>query len=418
MIYAIVVGFWLSYVLESLIQLLNFRFWNCAKNITKAIEILGISENQWMKIAVYQRKKYSFEEASRLIITVAITALVIGQGFPWLETFALIFSDEGNPSLFLMSWWFFLPFYFIMNIVDVIKGRLKETLVEPSTTVKNQSSNLISNLLAFSLNVVLSTLVAAFGSYIIGSYENWPLILVGFFGAVVVFANWLVPLLDMHVINKKHFKTLAEHLPSLLQEVECFVKKNGLEKPNLWIDLRTAATQKIGAQTQGFFHARKILFTQKAIEELSIKEFLVVLAHEIGHESYHHKAWSAFFWMVGMMFVLWMLPYLASPTLVTAFGFTKLTPYIIMLMLIMFFPILYKHIITPLTNYPRRIFEHQADVYATQITQDIKVMSQALKHIYDQNQGLPLLHPWYSLWYSCHPSLVERIRYIHKISRA
>ena len=414
MIYVVIGGLWLSCALESLIHYLNFRFWNRAANTEKTKDILGISQTQWMKIAAYQRRKYYFDEVSRLIIIVAITALVLGQGFPWLEAFVLTFRDEKNPSLFLISWWFFLPLYFVMKVVDVIKLYLNEVLVEPSVIEKTQSSNLISNTLAFSLSVILSTLVVAGGSQIIGAYESWPLILVGFFAVVIIFANWLVPLLDMHVINKKHYITLAEHSESLSQEVKSFIKKHHLQMPNLWVKLKTTETQKIGAQTQGLFHAKKIVFTQKAIEEFSVKEFLVVLAHEIGHDSLHHKVWYVVFGMAGLSFEMWVFPYLASPALATAFGFGQLTPYIIMLMLIIFRTIFHKHIITPLTNYPKRIFEYQADAYATQITQDPEVMSQALKHIFDQNQGLPFLHPWYSLWYKCHPSLVERIRHIQQ----
>ena len=124
MIYVIIGGLWLSYALESLIHHLNFRFWNRADNITKTIDILEIPQNSWAKTAHYQKKQYYFDEVSRLIITVAITALIIGQGFPWLETFALRLSHEENPSLFLISLWFFLPIHFMTMMVDVIKGRL------------------------------------------------------------------------------------------------------------------------------------------------------------------------------------------------------------------------------------------------------------------------------------------------------
>ena len=100
MIYVIIGGLWISCILESLIHLLNFRFWNRADNITKTIDILGISQNSWAKTTHYQKKQYYFDEVSRLSITVAITVLIIGQGFPWLETFALRLSDEENSSFF------------------------------------------------------------------------------------------------------------------------------------------------------------------------------------------------------------------------------------------------------------------------------------------------------------------------------
>ena len=263
--------------------------------------------------------------------------------------------------------------------------------------------------------MVVSALVAACGSYIIGSYENWGLILVGFFGAVIIFANWIVPLIDMHIINKKHYITLAAHSESLSQEVEAFVKKHHLKMPNLWVDLSTTATQKVGARTQGFFHAKKIVFTQRAIAEYSAKEFLTVLAHEMGHDSLHHRVWYFILIMLAIVPVIGLLPYFAHPVLASAFGFDQPTAYITVLMFGIFGDIIQKHIMTPLINYLKRIFEYQADVYAIQTTQDVEVMSQTLVHTFDNNQGLPFLHPWYSLWYKCHPSLVERITHIKRV---
>lgn len=416
MIYLIIGGFWLSWAVESLIHCLNFRFWNRKANITKAIEILDISRDHWTKTAHYQKKSYYFEEVCRLIMTVAITAFIIGQGLPWLEIFALSFNDDENPSLFLSSWWFFLPCHFMLQMVDLIKTYLKEALIEPPASEDHQSSNFISNALALSFNVVVATLIFALGSLVIGSYEYWPWMLVGFFGVVVIFANWLLPLLEAHIINKKHYKTLADFSEPLAQEVEDFVKKHNLKMPNLWIDISAKATQKVGARTQGFYHAKKIVFTQKAAEEYSYQEFLTILAHELGHDSSHHKVWYFILIILGLIPLRWVLPHFSSPVLAAALGFEQSRPYITMLMLIIFGPIFNKHFITPLTNYPKRIFEYQADAYAVGIIQDTKIMSQALKRTFDQNQGLPVLHPWYSWWYKCHPALVERIRHIHKVS--
>jgi len=220
----------------------------------------------------------------------------------------------------------------------------------------------------------------------------------------VLLAN-LAPILIMPLFNKyvplgDEHKDLEDRLLALAERAN--TKVRGVFKFDM-----SRQTKAANAALTGIGNTRRIVLGDTLINEFSIDEIEVVLAHELGH---HVNRDIPLFMAVGTISTTLSL-YLASIALnwsIAYFGFTSVAD-------VAAFPALgiilglYGFVTMPLDNALSRWRERKADRYALQATGKREAFTSAFIRLANQNLGDVDPERWVVFLFYSHPPLGERI---------
>jgi STE24 endopeptidase len=158
----------------------------------------------------------------------------------------------------------------------------------------------------------------------------------------------------------------------------------------------------------GFGRFRKIVLFDTLIQQLTAEELEAVLAHEIGHHRLRHipklllasagSLFAAFFILSALAEQDWFY---------RAFGFLPgaIEPALLLFVLLSGSVSFW---LSPVFHFWSRLFEHQADLFAAQLTGGPESLLGALRKLHEKNLSNLVPHPWYSGFYYSHPTLLER----------
>ncbi|MBI2340275.1 MAG: M48 family metallopeptidase [Deltaproteobacteria bacterium] len=159
---------------------------------------------------------------------------------------------------------------------------------------------------------------------------------------------------------------------------------------------------------------RRIVLFDTLTHQMSHREILSVLAHEMGHniKKHVHKylVYSFFYALAGFALLGRIVdwdPFFA------AFGAGEPAPYKA-LVLFGLFADTFTFWMTPLWNTLSRGHEYEADRFSVETTKDNQGMTQALLKLSKENLSNLNPHPLYSFCHYSHPTTLERIRAIEK----
>jgi Zn-dependent protease with chaperone function len=140
-------------------------------------------------------------------------------------------------------------------------------------------------------------------------------------------------------------------------------------------------------------------------------QILFVMGHEMGHYVLNHIWWGMGYYAV-LTFAAFYLTYRAANFLMhryhRRFGFNDLSN-IASLPLLAFLIGLLMLITTPLSNYFSRYYEHEADRFGLEITQNNQAAAEAFIVLQQGNLANPRPGPLYNIWRNSHPALGDRI---------
>jgi STE24 endopeptidase len=172
-------------------------------------------------------------------------------------------------------------------------------------------------------------------------------------------------------------------------------------------------TTKVNAYVSGFGTSQRIVLWDTALRSLKRDEILFVMGHEMGHYVLQHiwkglllVAIGAFgaFWLTQRL-VLALLRRFGPAWRVTEAGDLAAMPLVIaMLSLVGWLG-------APITNQVSRVFEHESDVYALELTHDNDAGARAFLALARDNRGDPEPPKWVEWLLYTHPPLGDRIRF-------
>jgi STE24 endopeptidase len=213
------------------------------------------------------------------------------------------------------------------------------------------------------------------------------------------YSNIIVPL-----FNKQ---TLLED-GDLKDEIEKFAVSVGFKLTNIYKIDGSKRSTKANAYFTGLGSKKRIVLYDTLINELSSKEIVAVLAHEIGHYKHKHTLQGMFIslFQMGINFYLISI-FLSNNSLSQALGVTTPSFHIgIIAFGILFNPV--SLIIGLLMNKLSRKNEYQAD-YFVKKNYDSNYLISALKKLSVNNLSNLTPHPAYVFFHYSHPTLLQRI---------
>jgi STE24 endopeptidase len=260
------------------------------------------------------------------------------------------------------------------------------------------------------LAAVLWLMGAAGGTWWLWAWGLW----MGFNLLMLV----LYPTVIAPIFNQ--FKPLDD--PELQGRVQSLMQRCGFTAKGLFVMDGSKRSAHANAYFTGFGAAKRVVFFDTLLAQLSPGEIDAVLAHELGHFKHRHilKRIVMLFALSGVG--LAALGFAASQAwFYTGLGVmpSLLAPNdALALILFMLFVPLVSYFVSPLASLRSRQDEFEADAYASEHAQATDLASALLK-LYKDNASTLTPDPLYVRFYHSHPPASERLgRLMHRAAHA
>jgi len=239
----------------------------------------------------------------------------------------------------------------------------------------------------------------------------WWIWLFGFVTAYQIVLLWLWPSVIAPLFNR--FQPLPEG--ELRARLEALARDAGFRNRGLYVMDASRRSGHSNAYFAGLLRPRIVLF-DTLVTQMTIDEAASVLAHEIGHFRRRHVHRRLVLSLAGTLLVLFVLSLLVPwPPLYAAFGFDRpsLEAALALASLggggFVFW-------LAPVASVLSRRHEYEADRYSVRLAGHPDALKSALVRLTGQNLSNLHPHPWYSAWHYSHPTLVERLAAIDRVT--
>jgi STE24 endopeptidase len=195
----------------------------------------------------------------------------------------------------------------------------------------------------------------------------------------------------------------------LRNAISAFSEKVGFRVNNIFVIDGSKRSTKANAYFTGLGPKKRIVLYDTLIKDLSTKEIVAVLAHEIGHYKKKHTLTGMIAGIIQTGLTLFILSlFIGNPALSAALGSDQPTFH----MGLIAFGILYSPISLLaglLMNYVSRRNEYAADRYVKE-NYEAEELAGALKKLSSKNLSNLTPHPVYVFFHYSHPTLLQRVR--------
>ena len=242
-----------------------------------------------------------------------------------------------------------------------------------------------------------------------GSPRRWWLWLS--IGALPVIAAsvLLQPLVFEPLFNK--FTPLEN--ASLRRDILALAARAGVPARDVYQVDMSKRTKKVNAYVSGFGGSQRIVIWDTTIQQMSRDEILFVMGHEMGHYVLHHIWKGLLLAWLGTFAVFWLTAWFARALLgrfggrwgVHSLGDVAALPLLIAMLGWV------NWLGEPISNYVSRAIEHEADVFALEITHDNDAGARSFLELAQGNRSDPEPAVWVEVLLYTHPPLADRIRF-------
>jgi len=257
----------------------------------------------------------------------------------------------------------------------------------------------------------MSLLLAVVFALIAWSSLHWWLWVWGFMALFTLFMMFISPYVIEPLFNK--FVPVTE--AGLKEEIRQMMEKAGLKVGAV---MQMDASKRSGhsnAYFTGIGRVKRIVLYDTLLQQMSHKEIVAVLAHEIGHWRLGH-IWKRLLLAEAAAFVCaWgayhALNWAGLPGLL-GFGEISLAARMVILGFVaslLMFPV------SPLSAWLSRQQEYEADRFARDVTGDPEPLATALIKLAAENLSNLHPHPFYAAFYYSHPPVVERVNWLRTL---
>lgn len=176
---------------------------------------------------------------------------------------------------------------------------------------------------------------------------------------------------------------------------------------------KSSQTKKYNAYVNGFGASQRIVIWDTTLLGMEEDEILFVVGHEMGHYKLDH-IWKGIAVFSLLSFVLFFLASRLTAWGMRRFGsrwgFTELADVASMPLLSAALSVLSLIAQPAINGYARRV-EHEADVFAVELTRDNDAGARAFLKLGSQNRSDPEPPAWVMFFQFTHPPLMDRIRF-------
>lgn len=394
-----------DYLLERFLQALNRRKWTTAlPEVLRDVYDAG----QYKKQQEYKRTNDNFSLITSTFSLILMLLMLFLGGFQLVDGWAREITQ--HPILLVLVFFAMLgiaadllntPF----SLYDIFV--IEEKFGFNRTTVPIYVLDKLKGwLLGAIIGGGLLALIVWFYQLTASSFWVYAWILATVFSVFMAmfYSSLIVPL----------FNKQAPLEPGELRDaIQAFSKKVGFRLDSIYVIDGSKRSTKANAYFTGLGPKKRIVLYDTLLKELSTKEIVSVLAHEIGHYKKKHTLTGILAGIVQTGITLFILSLLvANPALSAALGGDEPSFHLGLIA----FGMLYSPIslVTGLLmNYVSRSHEYAADRYVRE-QYEADALITALKKLSSSNLSNLTPHPVYVFFHYSHPTLLQRIESLKK----
>jgi len=260
-------------------------------------------------------------------------------------------------------------------------------------------------LISFIMTLVFGSLVV-WGIYeIISNFDLWWLWSFVFIFGVVILINMLYPAFRATFFDK--LTPLQDE--ELDEQIKDLMDRTGFVSSGVFVSDASKRDARLNAYFGGFGKAKRVVLFDTLIEKLTTKELLAVLGHELGHFA-HGDIYKNIAIVGAMLFSMFAIFGNLPISLYLEMGLSS-EPYIIMIFLMLFMPVL-GFVMMPIMGMISRHNEYAADKMGSELggPSGAIELANALVKLVTQNKSFPLSHPLYIFFHYTHPPVLERLK--------
>lgn len=366
------------------------------------------NKEEYTKQQEYQKTNSRFGLYSGLFSFAVLIGVLLSGTFGWLDSYLRLYFD--NEILLTLA--FFGVIYIIMTIISIPFDYYSTFVIEEKFGFNKSTKKIfwLDQIKGLLITGIIGGGVLALIVWFYNSLGEWAWLYA--WGIVVVFSLFMT-LFYSNIIVPLFNKQTPLEKGELRTEIEAFAKEAGFGINNIYVMDASKRSSKANAYFTGFGAKKRIVLFDTLINDLSTKEIVAVLAHEIGHYKKKHTISNMCISFVYTGVIMYLLSlFLGNPDISKSLG-GELPSFHIGL-------IAFSMLFTPIsmalgifTNLLSRKHEYEADAYAASYGLADSLIS-GLKKL--SVKSLSNLNPdsWSVFLYYSHPTLLQRIKALKK----
>jgi STE24 endopeptidase len=402
----------LNFFLETVLKLLNLRHLKQTAHSLPAVFQDFIDQATHEKTVHYNLDSGKFSFLEMTVSLLVIIFFVYWGGFDWIDRIAR--SSDPN-GYYLPALIFVVVFFLINTVIDlpfdlygtfVIEERYGFNKMTPRLFVSDLIKSLaVSALIGIPIYLGILWFMAKAGVF-------WWVWCWGFLMGIqilmlIIYPIWIAPL-----FNK--FTPLEDG--ELKDAIRSLTRKTGFPFQGVFTMDGSKRSKHSNAFFTGLGNKKRIVLFDTLIAQMKIPQIVSVLAHEIGHYKLRHIKKLFVISSLGSLLSLYLLSRLFNLEIFyLGFGFSHPSTYAALVILSLSLSSL-SFLFTPLFSALSRRFEYKADEFAIKNLEDSKPMAEVIAVLAKENLSNLNPHPWYSFFHYSHPSPVERVKAMEKIT--
>lgn len=402
---AIIICYLLTSAAAYALRLLNLQFLKRHGSTVPAALAGAISPETLDRTVAYTVDSSRFGLIESLFDDILLLLFLFGGILPVFDHWVL---TNAGGSFVVAGLVFFLPLTLVQTVLSIPFDLYETFRLESRYGFNTTSMRLwFADLLkSTGLSLVISALLLS-GAFALvkASPQRWWLWVWLFFALVTVVMMYLAPYVIEPLFNK--FEPVSEE--GLEDEIKSLAERAGLRVSRVMQVDASRRSRHSNAYFTGIGRVKRIVLYDTLLQQMTHREILAVLAHEIGHWKKGHIRNRLLLTEVGALavsYLVWrLIDWGGLPGLI---GLPD-GSFAAQLVILGFLGAIVSFPITPLSSWLSRRHEWQADRFATELSGDPEALASALVKLSKENLANLHPHPLYAAFYYSHPPVVERI---------
>lgn len=402
--YVILAIFLWETFLTKFLGYLNTTRWS--NDLPKELEGIYDSE-KYTKSQKYEKTKYKFGWISSLVTFAIMLCMLVFEGFWKLSIFLNVYTE--NPILLALA--FFGIISVVSTLVSLPFSYYGTFVIEEKFGFNKMTKKLFftDTLKSFVLSILIGGPILALVVWIFSSVENawiYAWVLATFFSLFMMmfYSSLIVPLFNKQTpLEDGELKTA----------INTFADTVGFTLTDIYVIDGSKRSSKANAYFSGFGPKKRIVLYDTLIKDLTTKELVAVLAHEIGHYKKKHTLQMLAMSIIQTGIILYIFNIaLSVPEVSAALGAEKMSFHVGAIAFgILFTPI--SMVFGMLSSVFSRKNEYEADAYARE-NYSGEDLQNALIKLSRNNLSNLRPHPAYEFFYYSHPTVLKRLNALKK----
>ncbi|MDR1663126.1 MAG: M48 family metallopeptidase [Endomicrobium sp.] len=396
------------YTIKTISDLLNIK--NISNIIPHEFENF-FDKKKYTKAQSYLKYNTKFAIFSYTFSMILQITFILAGGFSYVDSLA---SSFGTGTV-LTGLIFAGILYLIYEIVNLPFSAYSTFVIEEKFGFNKMNGKIFVTdfIKSFIIKGIIYSVMFSVVVWLFSSVEHYAWLYA--FAAITafeLFVTFIYPIAIIPLFNK--YTPLEDG--ELKKSVEEYAKKENFKMKGLFKMDNSKRSTKSNAFFAGFGKSIRIVLFDTLIQKHTVEELTSVLAHEMGHFKLGHIVKQIFFSFVSTAIMLFVLSvFIKKLWIYKAFLMDTQPIYAG----VIFFTFLYapmSFVLTTISNYLSRKYEHEADIYSVTTYKHHQDMINALKKLSVDNLSNLTPHKLKVFLEYSHPPVLDRVNTIKNIS--